>query len=223
MIDTTYQPSDRRPLASRDLKIAQRMASWLIDAGVSANIVSLSSIGFAALASLSLAATASTAAPRLMFIAAALFVQLRLLANLLDGMIAVASGRASREGELYNEVPDRVADTLILTGAGFAAGGLPVLGYLAALVAMFVTYVRALGRSIGVESLFIGPMAKPQRMAAITAASIYVAVAPGGWPGGVGHDVPGTMSVTLGVIVAGGLWTAGRRLHRIAAELRAVR
>jgi hypothetical protein len=66
MIDTTYQPSDRRPLASRDLDIAQRMASWLIGAGVSANIVSLSSIGFAALASLSLAATASAWAARLM-------------------------------------------------------------------------------------------------------------------------------------------------------------
>lgn len=219
MIDTIYQPSDRRPLASRDLDIARRLASWLIGAGIAANTVSLSSMVFAALASLSLAATSSSAAPRLLFIAAALFVQLRLLANLLDGMIAVGSGRASRAGELYNEVPDRLADTLILIGAGFAAGGVPTLGYLAALVAMFVTYVRALGRSIGVESLFIGPMAKPQRMAAITAASMYVACVPDGWPGALGSDV-GMMAMTLVLIVAGGLLTAARRLRRIAAELR---
>jgi phosphatidylglycerophosphate synthase len=221
MIDTIYQLSDRRPLASRDLDIARRMASWLIGAGIPANTVSLSSMVFAALASLSLAATSSSAAPRLLFIAAALFVQLRLLANLLDGMIAVGSGRASRAGELYNEVPDRLADTLILIGAGFAAGGVPTLGYLAALVAMFVTYVRALGRSIGVESLFFGPMAKPQRMAAITAASMYVAFVPDGWPGALGGDV-GMMATTLVLIVAGGVLTAARRLRRIAAELRAL-
>ena len=120
---------------------------------------------------------------RLLFVLAALFVQARLLANLLDGMVAVGSGRASPEGELYNEVPDRVADALILIGAGFAAGGTPALGYLAALVAIFVAYIRALGGSVGVQALFMGPMAKPQRMATITAACVYSACVPAGWPG----------------------------------------
>ena len=44
----------------------------------------------------------------MLFLVAAVCVQLRLLANLLDGMVAVGSGQASRIGELYNEVPDRV-------------------------------------------------------------------------------------------------------------------
>jgi phosphatidylglycerophosphate synthase len=81
---------------------------------VSANAVSLCSIAFAALASLCLVETASTDSfgVRLLFVLAALFVQARLLANLLDGMIAVGSGQASPEGELYNEVPDRIADAL---------------------------------------------------------------------------------------------------------------
>ena len=147
MIDAVYQPAERRPLASRDLQIFQRAAAWLIARGVSANAVSLCSIVFAALASLCLVATAWTdgGSVRLLFVLAALFVQARLLANLLDGMVAVGSGQASPEGELYNEVPDRVADALILIGAGFAAGGTPALGYLAAIVAIFVAYVRALG------------------------------------------------------------------------------
>ena len=62
---------------------------------MSANAVSLCSIAFAALASLCLVATALTDGPvaRLLFVLAALFVQARLLANLLDGMVAVGSGQ----------------------------------------------------------------------------------------------------------------------------------
>jgi phosphatidylglycerophosphate synthase len=223
MIDATYQPIARRPLASRDLKIMRRAASWLIARDVPANAVSLSSIAFAALASLCLAATHSTngAGSRVLFVLAALFVQLRLLANLLDGMIAVGSGLASPEGELYNEVPDRVADALILIGAGFSAGGTPALGYLAALVAVFVAYIRALGGSVGAQSLFMGPMAKPQRMAAITAACVYCAAVPAGWPAGPSSETFGAISITLALIVAGGVLTAARRLRRIAAVLRA--
>jgi len=223
MIDATYQPAERRPLASRDLEIVGRAASWLIARGVSANAVSLSSMAFAALASLCLVQTHATngGGARLLFALAALFVQLRLLANLLDGMIAVGSGQASPEGELFNEVPDRVADALILIGAGFAAGGTPALGYLAALVAVFVTYIRALGSSTGVHSLFMGPMAKPQRMAAMTAACVYCACVPAGWPGGLANGRLGAVSVTLALIVAGGALTAVRRLRHIAAELRA--
>jgi phosphatidylglycerophosphate synthase len=223
MMDAVYHPAERRPLASRDLRIFQGAAVWLIVRGVSANAVSLCSVGFAALASFCLVATALTDGPgvRLLFVLAALFVQARLLANLLDGMVAVGSGRASPEGELYNEVPDRVADALILIGAGFAAGGTPALGYLAALVAIFVAYIRALGGSVGVPALFVGPMAKPQRMATITAACVYTASVPAAWPLGLGSGAFGGISFALALIVFGGVLTAGRRLQRIAAQLRA--
>src|SRR4029079_18340123 len=116
----TYQPAERRPLASRDADIARRITAWLIARKVSANGVSMSSMGFAAVAALCLmeTRTATGSAVRLLFVIAALFVQLRLLANLLDGMIAVGSRRASPVGEIYNEVPDRLADVVILVGAG---------------------------------------------------------------------------------------------------------
>ena len=101
--------TERRPLASRDLKIIQMAAAWLVAREVSANAISLASMGFAALASLCLVGTAWSDGlqARVLFLLAAGFVQLRLLANLLDGMVAVGSGKASPEGELYNEVPDR--------------------------------------------------------------------------------------------------------------------
>ena len=215
--------TERRPLASRDLKIIQMAATWLVAQEVSANAISLASMGFAALASLCLVGTAWTDGlqTRVLFLLAAGFVQLRLLANLLDGMVAVGSGKASPEGELYNEVPDRIADTLILIGAGFATGGAPVLGYAAALLAVFVAYMRALGSSLGAKALFVGPMAKPQRMATITAACIYSACVPADWPGGVASSAFGAVSVALALIAVGAAVTAVRRLRRIAAQLRA--
>jgi phosphatidylglycerophosphate synthase len=222
MIESTYQPTERRPLASRDADIARRVAAWLIARNVSANAVSVSSMGFAAVAALCLAETrtATGGSVRILFVLAALFVQLRLLANLLDGMIAVGSRRASPVGEIYNEVPDRVADVLILVAAGFALGGIPVLGYLAALVAVFTAYVRALGNSAGVRALFSGPMAKPQRMATITGACVYCACVPADWRGGVSTVTHGAMAFALIVIVAGGVVTALRRLQRISDQLR---
>ena len=221
MTESTYRPAERRPLASRDTSIAQRVAAWLIARSVSANSVSLSSMGFAALAAVCLVQTrtASDGTVRLLFVLAALFVQLRLLANLLDGMIAVGSQQASSIGELYNEVPDRVADVLILVGAGFAAGGAPALGYQAALVALLTAYLRALGNSVGVRALFAGPMAKPQRMATITAACVYCACAPARWPGALASGHRGAISFALAMIIAGGAVTAARRLRRVADGL----
>ncbi len=225
MIDVAYQPAERRPLASRDVDLARRLAALLIVRNVPANAVSLSSICFAAVAALCLVETsaATIVNARILFGLAGLFVQLRLLANLLDGMVAVGSGRASPLGELYNEVPDRVADMLILVAAGFAGGGTPALGYSAALVAILTAYLRAFGNAAGVRGLFDGPMAKPQRMATITGACVYAACAPNGWPGGLTSAGPGAVRFALGLIVAGGILTSMRRLRRIAAELRGSR
>ena len=47
---------------------------------------------------------------RILWLIGALGAQLRLTANMLDGMVAIASSRTSKTGELYNEVPDRISD-----------------------------------------------------------------------------------------------------------------
>ncbi len=100
---------------------------------------------------------------------------------MLDGMVAIASGKASRLGELYNELPDRVSDVAIVIGAGYAMGGIAVLGYVAACVAVLTAYVRAVGKAAGASSLFIGPMAKPHRMFVLTVVGALMAVLPGSW------------------------------------------
>ena len=68
-------------------------------------------------------------------ILAAAFCQARLICNLLDGMVAVEGGKREPSGPFWNEFPDRVADILILAGAGLGLGN-PALGFAAAAFAM---------------------------------------------------------------------------------------
>lgn len=158
---------------------------------------------------------------RLAWLAGAGFIQLRLLANLLDGMVAIESGRASPVGELYNEVPDRVSDTAILVGVGFASGGTPSLGLIAACAALFTAYVRAMGKAAGAPHEFCGPMAKQQRMALLTIAALYCASVPKSWqPSWGASSEYGFMAAVLLIISVGSLLTAIRRLLRIANNLR---
>ncbi len=216
----TYQPTDRRPIASRDLPIFQRLARQLATANVSANAISVSSLFFALFAGLAfvLAASADGFWQRAFWFGAALMIQGRLLANLLDGMVAIESGKASRLGELYNEIPDRLSDVVILVGAGYTFGGSPALGYLAAIAAVLTAYVRAFGASLGVKQLFIGPMSKSHRMFTLTLLALYLAFAPAAWrpmlAGGWGLP-----AFVLLLITVGSLLTVARRIGRIVSNL----
>ncbi|HUY93294.1 MAG TPA: CDP-alcohol phosphatidyltransferase family protein [Pirellulales bacterium] len=216
MTEPSYQPAERRPIRTRDLAASKLAAHWLAVRGVSANAISTAGMLAAIGGGAALAAT-SLDAPwtRLLWLAGAAGAQLRLLANMLDGMVAIESGRASPVGELFNEAPDRVSDAAMFIGLGYAAGGNPELGYLAALAAVFTAYVRAMAKVAGAPQDFGGPMAKPQRMLAVTVVSLYNAAAPSAW-----QPSWGPTSIALTVIAAGGLLTALLRLRRAAAYLR---
>ena len=153
-------------------------------------------------------------------ILAAACVQGRLLCNLLDGMVAVEYGQGSPAGPLWNELPDRIADLLFFVGAGYGAYGLgwnvaPALGWLAGALAIFTAYVRELGRGLGFPADFSGPMAKPQRMAALTVICLLATIEPL-W-GGRGL----MLTAGLVVVVVGTAWTATGRVRRLATELAA--
>ncbi len=140
---------------------------------------------------------------------------------MLDGMVAIESGQASPVGELYNEIPDRVSDTATLVGLGYAVGGSALLGFGAALAAMFTAYIRATGKGAGAPSDFSGPMAKPHRMFLVTVSALYLAFAPATWrlqcpP----HPTLGLASMTLAIVTLGSVITALRRLAHIARNLR---
>jgi phosphatidylglycerophosphate synthase len=136
-------------------------------------------------------------------------------------MVALETATASRLGELYNEMPDRVSDTAILIGFGYAAGGVPILGVAAALAAVLTAYIRAVGRGIGLKQDFCGPMAKQQRMAVVILVALWGAAVDPGQAALSDHIGLGLVTLAELVILVGSLATAMRRLRRIAAGLRA--
>jgi phosphatidylglycerophosphate synthase len=220
MNEPAAQAIDRRPIATRNRKWAQAATACLASRNVSPNAISIVGMCACIVAGLALAAT-SIAYHRIFWLVAALGAQLRLTANMLDGMVALASGRASKVGELYNEVPDRVSDAAVFIGAGFAWGGNIALGYIATILAIFTAYVRAAGKMAGAPNEFCGPMAKQHRMLVITVACLYSAVVPQSWQIlHVDNVELGVMSATLSVIIVGCLVTVVRRLARIAHALR---
>ncbi len=219
MTTEPYTPTDRRPIASRQRPFWQKTAAFLAARGVSANGISIAGMVAALIAGACLAATAHLGElGRICWIVAALGAQLRLIANLLDGMVAIAAGRASAVGELFNELPDRVSDAAIFIGAGYALGGDPVAGYLAACFAILTAYIRAVGKAAGVSNLFLGPMAKQHRMTVIIATCIFMAVCPTRWlPNYHGW---GIISAALLVVIVGSIATCVRRIQRIARVLK---
>lgn len=94
-----YKPSaSRRPLKSRSTGWASAAAQLALRAGLSANQISFLGIIIAILG-----ASALIEAPDepWLFLVAALCVQLQLLANMLDGMVAVEGGRGGPTGAIF--------------------------------------------------------------------------------------------------------------------------
>ena len=210
-------PLDRRPIAARNTRLANAITDFLVRRGASANGISLAGLVAGMLAGVALALTSQTEGwpRRLCWLAAALLILIRLLANMFDGMVAVASGRSSRVGELFNELPDRLSDAATLIGLGYAAGGRPELGYLAALAAVLVAYVRTLGKSAGSPNVFVGPMAKQQRMAIVILSALVCAALPDDW-----LDIARLATWALALCLAGSVVTLIRRLYLIAGHLK---
>ena len=221
MAEQSYTPTDRRPIASRGRPLWRRAAGALARGGVSPNTISVVGMIAGVLAGVVLALTARYPEfSRHLFVAGALLVQARLLCNMLDGMVAIETATASPVGELYNEVPDRVSDAATLVGLGYAIGGAPVLGWLAAICALFVAYVRTAARVAGAPQDYSGPMAKQHRMFTVTVAALYCAAAPAAWQPEWNDVAWGVPALALAVICAGSVITALRRLYRAGRVLK---
>lgn len=217
--DNSQIAPDRRPIASREWKVSQKIAALLARSGISANAISVAGMLCGIASGVALASTSFVPDwERLAWIAGALFAQLRLLANMFDGMVAIQRGEASPVGELYNEVPDRISDTAILVGLGYAAGGHIAMGYVAACVALFVAYARAIAKAAGAPNDFCGPMAKQHRMAIVTLTALVCGLAPSEWL--PQWNSVGFPAAALVIIAVGGALTSIRRLLRAGANLR---
>ncbi len=213
-------PNDRRPLQTRGRPAAHRVAAWLAERGATPNAISVAGLmlsGVAGVCLLLVSDAGSAASQAVLLLCAAILIQLRLASNMLDGLVAIEGGRGTRTGPLFNEVPDRLADVLVLVPAGYAITWIswgPELGWTAALLAVLTAYVRLLGGSLGQAQSFAGPQSKPQRMFVLTLACLasIVEVAAGDLDGVV-------LTVGLAIIALGSALTFVLRLRAIAAKL----
>ncbi len=156
-----YQPTSRRPIADVFRRTADAAVRFCVRRGIHPDAVSYGSVVAAALAAVCFWQSGRVPA---LLIPAALLCYVRLWLNMLDGMVALASGKASLRGELLNDLPDRVSDVVIFVGVAHSGLCHWASGYWAAIFALLTAYVGTFGQALGVGRQFGGLMTKPWRM-----------------------------------------------------------
>ena len=210
-----YQPASRRPIAGLFRRTADLAVAACVRLGVHPDVVSYSSI-----VASGLAAVCFWQARMYLWllIPAALLCYVRLWLNMLDGMVALASGQASLRGEIVNELPDRVSDVLIFVGVAHSGLCHPLGGYWVAILALATAYVGTLGQAVGGRRQFGGLMSKPWRMVALHVGAWLLLA--DRWGANWSADWRLTiLDWTHIVIAAGCIQTIAVRLVRIVAEL----
>lgn len=214
---TTYQPASRRPIAGMFRRTADAAVRVAVRAGIHPDVFSYASIVSAGIAGWLFLQSRETPMLILPAIALAMF---RLWLNMFDGMVALAAGKASKRGEIVNDLPDRVSDVLIFAGTAHSGWGNPFPAYWVAIAAVIVAYVGLFGQAVGVQREFSGVMAKPWRIVALSVGMIATLILVethrslqfAGWT---------VLDWTCFAILAGCLQTVIVRLRRIFRALEA--
>jgi len=203
-------PGSRRPIAKVFRRTADTATRFCVRSGIHPDAISYLSILAAAIAAICFWKSGEN---RWLLLIAPLFCYLRLWFNMLDGMVAIAANKASRRGEILNDLPDRVSDIIIFVGVGHSGWMEPLFGYWAAIFAVLTAYVGLFGQALGVKREFGGVMSKPWRM---------VALSIGAWLTFLLQRQPERFSIldlTCVIVVAGCIQTVVVRLKRITAAL----
>src|SRR5205809_2686828 len=205
-----YAPTSRRPIAAEFRRTANAATQFCVRHGIHPDTISYLSVVAAFAAAICFRKAGEI---RWLLIVAPLFCYLRLWFNMLDGMVAVAAAKASRRGEILNDLPDRVSDVMIFVGVAHSGLMNPIFGYWAAIAAVLTAYVGLFGQALGVQREFGGTMSKPWRM---------VALQIGAWLEFVSYRSFGGFTIlvwTCFIVIAGFVQTIVVRLKRITAAL----
>ena len=208
---SAYMPSSRRPIAAGFRRTADAATRFCAQHGIHPDVISYLSIVAAIAGAICFCKSGQN---RQLLIVAPLFCYLRLWFNMLDGMVAVAANKASRRGEILNDLPDRISDVIIFAGVAHSGLMNPIFGYWAAILAVLTAYVGLFGQALGVQREFGGVMSKPWRMV-----TLHI----GAWLtfffGGQSSAWLSILDWTCFVIIAGCFETIVVRLKRITAAL----
>jgi len=209
-----YEPTSRRPIADIFRRTADTATNLCVRGGIHPDAISYASV-VAALGA-AVCFWKSQSVPWLLLFAP-LFCLVRLYLNMLDGMVAVAAGTASSRGEILNDLPDRVSDVIIFTGAAHSGWMNPLIGYWAAIFALLTAYVGIFGQALGGRREFGGWMSKPWRMVALSIGT-WVTFAFWWWNN---HRAPclSVLDWTCLLVIGGCVQTMVVRLKRIMAAV----
>ena len=206
-----YQASTRRPIAAVFRRTGDVATRFCVRYGIHPDAISYLSIVAALIAAICFW---RSGARRWLLIIAPLFCYLRLWFNMLDGLVAFAAGKATRRGEILNDLPDRISDIVIFVGVAHSGLANPFIGYWAAIFAVLTSYVGLFGQALGVQRQFGGVMSKPWRMVALSVGAwLTFFLAP---QSSAAFTV---LNWTCLVIIAGCVETIVVRLKRITAAL----
>lgn len=212
-----YQPTSRRPIAEQFRKTAHAAVTFCVRAGIHPDVISYLSV----LASAGAAVCFWKSGERpWLLIPGPLLCYVRLWFNMLDGMVALAAGKANWRGEILNDLPDRISDVLVFAGVAHSGWCAVVSGYWAAIFALLTAYVGMLGQAVGVQREFSGLMSKPWRMVTLHGGA-WLTLALVWWAGGrIRYAGLAVLDWTCLLVIGGCVETITVRLARIFAALR---
>lgn len=170
---TNYAPASRRPIADMFRATAHAAVKVAVRAGIHPDVFSYASIVAAMAAALLF--WQSLRHPKFLILGVA-FAFLRLWLNMFDGMVAVAAGKASKRGEIINDLPDRLSDVIIFIGMAHSSWCHRLPAYWVAIVALLVAYVGLSGQAAGVQREYSGVMSKPWRIVVLSIGAIATSI-----------------------------------------------
>lgn len=212
------QPVTRRPMGLREHGWLRSIARGAASLGLTPNAVSILGILFSIAGSVCLIASARVTGQLavVLLLLVPVMVGLRGLCNLVDGLIAVEGGMRTKSGEVFNDFPDRISDLVLYIGAGYGAISSSIsipLGWSVGALAVLTAYTRLLGGAVGATQYFTGPMAKPHRMAVLSAGCLSAAIER------ATNGTTWSLVVAMVIIALGCLITIAIRLKKIIREL----
>lgn len=141
-------------------KLLQPLLAGLYKLGITANQITV----FAVLFSIGLGCLIWFHAHHSYFLVlVAIGVFLRMVLNALDGMMAKQYNMQSKLGEVLNELGDVISDLVIIIPLIMIPYAHPLIIFLFAILAVINEYAGVLGKALGGQRRYEGPMGKSDR------------------------------------------------------------
>ncbi|MDO5825649.1 MAG: archaetidylinositol phosphate synthase [Methanosphaera sp.] len=141
--------------------------------------------------------------------AGALFIIISGFCDVIDGAIARSQNRKTRFGGFLDSTCDRFADASIIIGIMYSGFVDPILGALAILASLTVSYVRSRAETEGLKCT-VGIAERAERLLIIVIGSVIAALLGGS------HTV---MNITIGLLTILSFITVFQRVYFVWNEL----